>query len=480
MNDKSDEMEHIGDLLRQIYFNNTDGQLNFRRGDIQKYLFFKDRKLIYARTNQSQELLGEVLFRLGKLSKESYSKIDRYIEPKKSIGEILISNDLISKNDLLEGLKYQMREITLNLFPIFDGHFDFEEREKYSAEEFEVKIDIPDLIEDGIRRMKYDKRLGDLMEGKIFKKKSKKFFLRLTEEEKEILNAIDGSRTSEAVLKSSEFDHSSFWKSIYLLYCLGLIEPMGEPKADKKEDSEETEVQKKKIKDILNLYATIESMDYYDVLGVSKEATTKEIKRAYFQAARKYHPDLFSRDLPRRVRNKIDNVFDRVTKCYHTLIDPDKRKRYDEEGADTEKKEEEEGPEKKADVRFRQGKNLYDRGQYRKAIAYLQAAVRLKKDKADYYVLLALAQSKIDVYQKEAELNFKKAVSLEPWNPEGYVGLGMLYKSASLKVKAANQFRKALEVDPDHRSARKALMEIEGKKDKKSLQNILSFLKKKI
>ncbi len=478
-------MEHIGYFLKKIYFEDTDGQLSFRRGSIQKYLFFKNKQLIYAKTNQSQELLGEVLFRLGKLSKEDYLKIDRYIEPKKSIGETLISNNLISKQDLIKGLKYQMREIALNLFPIFDGNFDFKEKKEYSVDEFEVQIDIPDLIEDGIRRMKYDEKLRNLMKEKVFKRKSKEFFLRLTEEEKDVWGAVDGTKTSSDILESSDFDPSSFWKDIYLLYCLGLIET-GDEKEEKpvstkeEEETEKGEAPEKKVKDVLNLYAKIESMDYYHILGVSKEASVKEIKKAYFDAARKYHPDLFNRDLPREVRGKIDDVFDRVTKCYHTLIDPEKRRRYDEEEGEKDKKEEEHKPAKEADKRFRQGKKLYDQGQYQKAIAYLQAAIRLQKDKADYFLLLALAQSKINAFQREAEENFKKVIRLEPWNPEGYVGLGMLYKKASLKVKAAGQFKKALEVDSDNQAARKALIEIEGRKDRKGIQSLLDFFKKKI
>jgi len=477
-------MEHIGYFLKRIYFDGLDGQLNFRRGNIQKYLFFKHGKLVYAKTNQSQELIGEVLFRIGKLSKENYSKIDKYIEPKKSIGEILISHDLMSKKDLMEGLEYQMREITLNLFPIFDGNFDFKEKDKYEEEEFEVEIDIPRLIEDGIRRMKYDERVRSLMKDKVFRQKSKKFILHLTEEEKDVLNAVDGINLSDDIFKSSNMTPASFWKSIYLLYCLDFIETEEEQKQEIPHEevgvSEKAEEQEKAVKDVLKLYAEIESMDYYQVLKVSKKASANEIKKAYFSAARRYHPDFFSRDLPREIREKIDDVFDKVTKCYQILIDPDKRRKYDEEGAEEGKKEKEESPAKKADTRFRQGKKLYDEGQYERSIAYFQAAVRLDKDKAGYYLLLALAQSKIDAYQREAEMNFRNAVRLEPWNPNGYVGLGMLYKKASLKVKAANQFRKALEVDPDNRVAQKALMELEGKKAKKGWRDIFSLLKKKI
>ena len=63
--------------------------------------------------------------------------------------------------------------------------------------------------------------------------------------------------------------------------------------------------------------------DYYELLGVPRDATQEEIKRAYRRLARQHHPDVNSGDAAAEER------FKEVTKAYSVLSDPDKRQRYD-------------------------------------------------------------------------------------------------------------------------------------------------------
>ena len=67
---------------------------------------------------------------------------------------------------------------------------------------------------------------------------------------------------------------------------------------------------------------------YYDVLGVSPQATEADIKRAYRALARRYHPDS-NPDGP-----DAEARFKEVTIAYETLSDPERRRRYDVFGAD--------------------------------------------------------------------------------------------------------------------------------------------------
>ena len=63
--------------------------------------------------------------------------------------------------------------------------------------------------------------------------------------------------------------------------------------------------------------------DYYKVLGVSKESTSEEIKKAFRKLARKYHPDVNPGD------KKAEEKFKEINEAYEVLSDPEKRKKYD-------------------------------------------------------------------------------------------------------------------------------------------------------
>lgn len=69
--------------------------------------------------------------------------------------------------------------------------------------------------------------------------------------------------------------------------------------------------------------------DYYEVLGVPRGASKDEIKRAYRRLAKKYHPDL-NKDSPKAAEEK----FKVVSEAYEVLIDDEKRRIYDQFGAE--------------------------------------------------------------------------------------------------------------------------------------------------
>ncbi|MFM7354335.1 MAG: DnaJ domain-containing protein, partial [Microcystis aeruginosa] len=65
--------------------------------------------------------------------------------------------------------------------------------------------------------------------------------------------------------------------------------------------------------------------DYYEILGVSRDAGKEDIKRAYRRLARKYHPDV----------NKepgAEEHFKEINRAYEILSEPETRNRYDRFG----------------------------------------------------------------------------------------------------------------------------------------------------
>src|SRR5829696_8788632 len=69
-------------------------------------------------------------------------------------------------------------------------------------------------------------------------------------------------------------------------------------------------------------------IDYYKILGLDKNASDEDIKKAYRKLARKHHPDLNPND------KEANKKFQQLNEANEVLSDPEKRKKYDQYGKD--------------------------------------------------------------------------------------------------------------------------------------------------
>jgi molecular chaperone DnaJ len=72
--------------------------------------------------------------------------------------------------------------------------------------------------------------------------------------------------------------------------------------------------------------ASVSKRDYYDILGVDKQVSDEDLKKAYRKLARQHHPDLHTGD---REKKSAEERFKEINEAYETLSDQEKRKRYD-------------------------------------------------------------------------------------------------------------------------------------------------------
>ena len=131
----------------------------------------------------------------------------------------------------------------------------------------------------------------------------------------------------------------------------------------------------------------------------------------------------------------------------------------------------------RAEALFRRGVCLFEQGLFDTARVLLAESVRLRRDRAEPLLFLALAESKNPHFLKQAERHFLEAIELEPWNPDFRLALGRMYKREGLPIRAERLFRKAALLDPHHRTC---AAELEALRVRSSLKSFWRGLKDRL
>lgn len=185
------------------------------------------------------------------------------------------------------------------------------------------------------------------------------------------------------------------------------------------------------------------TVNYYDVLKVSKTASADEIRNKFRQLARENHPDRFTG----AEREKAEVRFQVLTAAMNVLTNPARRKQHD---ADLQRgTSASQDPKQLAKVYMSHGVKAWQSGDYETARANFDMAVKHDATDAKAWHNLALASAKVPSAVREAVVAAEKAAELEPMNPTYLKDAGLLIMRAGLRIKAQKYLEKALEWSPD-------------------------------
>lgn len=203
--------------------------------------------------------------------------------------------------------------------------------------------------------------------------------------------------------------------------------------------------------------------NHFDLLGLSKTATHREIEAAYKKYSEEFSVNRVAMITDPVIRKKGDFLISRGKMAYETLVDFKKRADYEKRGfKEASEVEVEEDIEEKAKIIYKKAKSLKTMKDYDRAVRAMEEAIKLDDSKPAYYLMLGLCQSQVPDKKREAEKNLQKAADMESWNAEPFAALGMLFYSERLVKRAETYFRKALELEPKHALAKAKLEEIAG------------------
>ncbi len=140
----------------------------------------------------------------------------------------------------------------------------------------------------------------------------------LTEQEKFVVSLIDGRTSAKEIAKVTGFGLTSVNKILENLRNHNVVE-------FKQSDSSlhppiKSNEQKQTEQSIKDLYAIYENADPYSMLGVSESAPMEQIKEAYFEKTKMFHPDsYYARAVLPEDKHFLEDIYKKVQQAYETL-----------------------------------------------------------------------------------------------------------------------------------------------------------------
>ncbi len=207
-------------------------------------------------------------------------------------------------------------------------------------------------------------------------------------------------------------------------------------------------------------------INYYDVLGVSRQATDDEIRTRFRVLAREGHPD---RQSDPELKRRAEVTFQLLTEAVNVLTNAARRKLHDAE-LDKQKPLATE-PQSIARAYVSRGVKAYKEGLYPAALEEFDLAVKHWDKDPKAYQYLALCCQRVVGQTRRGIEAIESAIRLDPNNPKYHRDAGRLYFMAGLHAKAERHLTESLKWFPDDAETLTLLQKIRGSSPPRSLSD---------
>jgi tetratricopeptide (TPR) repeat protein len=480
----------LPNLLLELSRSRFDGNLRLSRQRHEKTFRFQRGAPISAESNVASETLGLQLLDSGQISRDDHHRVSSYVvERDVKEGVALLELGLLNPKELFVALKEQVRTRLQDCFGWPRGEYAIEIQQATTADAQPFRADVYPLIQEGIEiHWNAERVLADLAPHMNQTARRNRQLSRAQERLRSddcvvaLIDALDGTRTLWRALQSARTPRSmaAAWvldgigaidyaapKSandakreedappeieIVLTDADEVVDPAGAPgvAASGAEAADAPGMDEVLVLEISQKYVSLDDLDYYAMIGIPQDAPPAAIKRAYLDAAKRYHPDALARArLDGETRQKAGKVFAAIGKAHAVLADPKRRRSYDA-SLDSDETDLDAERLAAAETNYRKGEILMRQGNFRGALDFLRPAVELWPEDGTYQASLGWSLYKATPSDPvRAREHLERAYSLEPRDAEIAHRLSLVLKTLGEVAPAANLLAKARELDPD-------------------------------
>jgi hypothetical protein len=143
----------VTDLLSMLNMFRKTGILRFQLTGGDKALYFQQGEVVFATSTFPEEDLGEVLFSLGKVDRETLEKARQFASSRTTVGKILVDKQVVNPKDLWVASRSQVENIVYDLFAHAAGSFTFLNKSLDDEQIVRLSISTQNLIMEGLQRV---------------------------------------------------------------------------------------------------------------------------------------------------------------------------------------------------------------------------------------------------------------------------------------------------------------------------------------
>ena len=318
-------------LLAKLFAQSGTGRIAFRRDDVEKVVYFDAGRPVFASSDEPGDRMGELLVREGKITAAQYERCQTHVaQSGRRMGEILVDFGYLKRRELLPAVRRHVEDIVYSLFGWDRGHYHITPDQTASGERIRLSRHPASLILEGVRR-KLDRSTLERLVGPpstVVEVRDRERLggvvnsSDLGAEERAALAAFDGQADLAAVARASAGDVADILPLAWGLCVLGLA-TLRRADAELEEATAlvgETDlaIDRERVRARWQL---VTEADYFALLGVRRDATAFEIRRAYQAARRDFAADGFPADLRRELARELDDIAIVIDEAFRVLRD---------------------------------------------------------------------------------------------------------------------------------------------------------------
>lgn len=437
---------------------------------------FVDGQIVSASSGSPSKLLGEILVHCGFLPPSDVSDaLCQANAERRRLGAVVVERGLLSREQVEEGLRLQVRDLLFNALYWPSGSWRFEPDEGVSEprEEVTLRLSTAELILQLVACIESAEAvrhaLGDL-DCPIASVRDSVLGLAgasLSSADAYVLSRVDGNLSPREIVNISPLPAPDVEKSLLGLLCAGFVAWKPKPLARGRREGLALQHQSDAGRDLERELAALPLRNHFEVLGLRPSASMGDIKEAYERLVKEFHPDAPQNGSSVHVAAAVKTIFLRVGEAYQVLGSPESRACYEARlGLSPVRMpvpaQEPEGSSKPTTVpeeALAEAERLLTEGRRFEAATTLEDLIptlgaRLRQRAR---LLLARAHAGTPSGRRLAEAELREILDQEPDCTEALLLLGTLYRDLGMNRRAAGAFSKALEILPGHREAARQL-----------------------